>query len=83
MGTPSEEVWPGVTSLPNFVNIQWTQHQKQDLRMIIKYMDQLLDEAGMDLLYKLLAYDPTQRISAIQALKHEYFKNMQGPLRIW
>jgi serine/threonine protein kinase len=35
-----------------------------------------LDEAGIDLLYKLLTYDPTQRISAISALKHEYFKDM-------
>jgi serine/threonine protein kinase len=24
----------------------------------------------------LLNYDPTQRISAIQALKHEYFRDM-------
>jgi cyclin-dependent kinase 2 len=36
----------------------------------------VLDEAGMDLLLKLLTYDPTQRISAIKALEHEYFKDM-------
>ena len=36
-----------------------------------------LDENGTDLLYKLLAYDPTQRISALQALKHDYFKDME------
>ena len=45
----------------------------------MKYLEQVLDEAGMDLLQKLLTYDPTQRISAIQALKHEYFKDLVQP----
>ena len=76
MGTPNEEVWPGVTSLTGFSQVQWTQHSKQDLRSIIKYMDNL-DENGIDLLYKLLTYDPTQRISALQALKHDYFKDLE------
>jgi hypothetical protein len=65
MGTPNDEVWPGVSTLPNFANITWTLHPKQDLRMIVKYLEQVLDEAGMDLLQKLLTFDPTQRISAI------------------
>lgn len=26
MGTPTEDVWPGVSTLPNFAGIQWTQH---------------------------------------------------------
>lgn len=81
MGTPNEEVWPGVTSLPGFANVQWTQHSKQNLSQIIKYLDQVLDETGMDLLYRLLTYDPTQRISAIQALKHDYFKDLVAPMR--
>lgn len=81
MGTPNEDVWPGVSTLPNFAGIQWTQHQKQDLRSIIKYMDQVLDDSGMDLLYKLLTYDPTQRISAIKALNHEYFKDLVPPAK--
>lgn len=79
MGTPSEDVWPGVSTLPNFANVAWTRHSKQDLRSIIKYMDAVLDEQGMDLLYRLLTYDPTQRISAIQALKHDYFKDLVPP----
>ena len=24
MGTPNDEVWPGVSTLPNFTNVQWT-----------------------------------------------------------
>lgn len=33
-----------------------------------------LTEAGMDLMLKLLAYDPEQRITAEEALKHPYFR---------
>jgi cyclin-dependent kinase 2 len=32
MGTPNDEVWPGVSTLTGFTNVQWTQHPKQDLR---------------------------------------------------
>jgi serine/threonine protein kinase len=35
-----------------------------------------LDDNGLDLLYKMLNYDPTQRISAIQALQHPYFEEL-------
>jgi cyclin-dependent kinase 2 len=24
MGTPNDEVWPGVSTLPNFTSVQWT-----------------------------------------------------------
>lgn len=30
----------------------------------------------IDLLYKLLAYDPSERITAKQALNHEYFADI-------
>lgn len=30
----------------------------------------------IDLLYKLLAYDPNDRITASEALKHEYFSDI-------
>ena len=72
MGTPNEEIWPDVKSLENFMKVTWTQHKKQDFKNMIKYIENL-DENGIDLLEKLLTYDPTQRISAIQALQHSYF----------
>ena len=59
MGTPTDEVWPGVTSLPGFQQIQWQQYERMDLKKVVKYLDQVLDESGIDLLYKLLTYDPT------------------------
>lgn len=38
-----------------------------------------LTESGLDLLSKLLAYDPDRRISAEEALQHAYFKESPAP----
>lgn len=35
-----------------------------------------ITEAGHDLLSRLLTYDPDERISAEEALKHPYFKSV-------
>jgi cell division cycle 2-like protein len=40
-----------------------------------------LTSKGFDLLSRLLAYDPNQRISAREALNHEYFKESPLPQR--
>ena len=37
-----------------------------------------LDEDGIDLLGKFLAYDPSKRISARDALAHPYFNGVAG-----
>lgn len=43
----------------------------------INWLEKLpqLDENGADLLSKMLEIDPNKRISANDALKHEYFSN--------
>lgn len=38
-----------------------------------------LSAAGVDLLNRLLMYDPSKRISARQALRHEFFKEHPYP----
>jgi serine/threonine protein kinase len=35
-----------------------------------------LDDNGIDLLKKLLEYDPEKRISAADALEHPFFKDL-------
>ena len=35
-----------------------------------------LDEAGIDLLEKLLTYDPAHRLSAKKGLLHQYFEDL-------
>jgi cyclin-dependent kinase len=68
LGTPSEGDWPGVTSFPDF-KPSFPKWSRQDLGAKVPG----LDADGLDLLDALLVYDPAGRISAKQALMHDYF----------
>ncbi|CAG4941924.1 unnamed protein product [Colias eurytheme] len=59
LGTPTEEIWPGVSSLPDYKSTlsNWTTFNLHN-------HVQNLDEVGMDLLQKMLEYDPCKRITA-------------------
>jgi cyclin-dependent kinase 7 len=73
MGTPSEESWPGVTSLPDY--IQFKHQPGTRLRDIFT-------AAGDDLLHllsQLLYLCPLQRCTSSQALKCKYFSNKPYP----
>lgn len=68
LGTPNENIWPGVTSLPDF-KASFPKWKAADIREL----QTGLDDEGLDLLYALLEYDPARRISAKQACMHPYF----------
>lgn len=68
LGTPTEADWPGVTSFPDF-KASFPKWARTDIADTVK----TLDEDGLDLLDALLVYDPAGRISAKQAVTHEYF----------
>lgn len=70
LGTPNESIWEGVSRLPDF-KATFPQWQRQDLE---QYMPKSPD--GLDLLNKLLVYDPSKRISAKAAMNHPYFKDV-------
>lgn len=69
LGTPTEEEWPGVTTLPDYKTSfpKW-QREKKDL-----VPD--LGQDGNDLLDGMLVYDPASRTSAKQAVTSPYFTN--------
>ncbi|KAJ0430312.1 putative cyclin-dependent kinase CMGC-CDK-Pl family [Helianthus annuus] len=71
MGTPNEDTWHGVTSLPDFKSAfpKWS---SKDLATIVPN----LEKPGLDLLRKMLCLDPSRRITARAALEHEYFKDI-------
>jgi len=70
LGTPNEEVWPGVAQLPDYKN-SFPQWAAQDLSRHVSS----LNEEGLDILKLFLTYDTAKRISAKRALKHPYFAN--------
>ncbi|ORY69067.1 cell division control protein 2 [Pseudomassariella vexata] len=68
LGTPSEDVWPGVTSYPDFKSSfpKW----RRDYSAVLCHN---LDDMGLELLEFMLVYDPASRISAKAAVNHPYF----------
>ncbi|KAG8228043.1 hypothetical protein J437_LFUL007213 [Ladona fulva] len=69
--TPTEAIWPGVSQLPDYKATfpNWT------LNTLSKTVKNL-DENGLDLLQKMLVYDPASRISAKAAVNHPYFHDL-------
>ncbi|KAJ5069554.1 cyclin-dependent kinase 10 [Anaeramoeba ignava] len=74
-GLPDNNIWPGVTELPEFSTVfpGFSQHM---LKETIENMSEnrFIDPLAIDLLEKILVLDPNKRLTAKQALKHEYFK---------
>ena len=66
--TPTEEIWPGVTSLPDY-KPTFPCWSSNNLKNQVKNMDSV----AVDLLQQTLIYDPVHRISAKKMLEHKYF----------
>jgi len=71
LGTPTEELWPGVSNFKDFKPTfpQWIGN---NLAKQVPGIEPL----GLDLLKRMLVYEPSKRISAREALQHEYFKDL-------
>eukprot|EP00890_Picochlorum_soloecismus_P004252 jgi/Picsp_1/4828/NSC_02195-R1_cell division control protein expressed len=73
LGTPNEVSYAGVSQLPEYKDV-FPQWRPKHLSEVVP----TLCPAGIDLLGKLLAYSPAQRISARSALQHEYFDELRA-----
>ncbi len=78
LGTPSEKTWPGVSDLPEF-KATFPNWAAQPLKKVIPQLAN--DPAGLDLLAKMLIYEPSKRISARAALSHAWFNDLPKEFR--
>ncbi|TDG45849.1 hypothetical protein AWZ03_007704 [Drosophila navojoa] len=71
LGTPTEESWPGVSALPDYQSTfpEWTGNQLGQLMTDLDFY-----HPAVDLLAKIIVYQPGKRLSAEQILEHAYFK---------
>ncbi|KAM7528254.1 hypothetical protein LguiB_031664 [Lonicera macranthoides] len=68
-GAPDEINWPGVSKIPWYNNFKPSRPMKRRLREVFRHFDR----HALELLERMLTLDPSQRISAKDALDAEYF----------
>ncbi|KAK2788924.1 TFIIH complex serine/threonine-protein kinase subunit kin28 [Onygenales sp. PD_12] len=80
-GTPTEENWPGVTKLPNFVPIEENQIIPLQGRDFFLRQFPTAGPLGADLLASMLKLDPRKRSTARQILQHAWWAAEPRPTR--
>ncbi|WJZ92212.1 hypothetical protein VitviT2T_011223 [Vitis vinifera] len=82
LGHPTQEKWPTLVNLPHWQSdVQHIQGHKYENPGLYSVVHLPLKSAAYDLLSKMLEYDPRKRITAAQALDHEYFRSEPLPGR--
>mmetsp|Transcript_28633 Transcript_28633/g.77131 ORF Transcript_28633/g.77131 Transcript_28633/m.77131 type:complete len:431 (+) Transcript_28633:38-1330(+) len=73
-GTPDAENWPACVKLPDYDRMVTHARRPALPRRIKDELGRRIpDKLAIDLLDKMLALDPVKRISAMEALDHDYF----------
>lgn len=75
LGHPTPDKWPMLVNLPHWQHdSQHIQGHKYDNPGLYSVIPLSPKTPAYDLLSKMLEYDPRKRLTAAQALEHEYFK---------
>lgn len=78
LGTPSEEEYPGFKEkFTKTLEIELPKHEPKDLVAMMNGADPLL----IDLVKRMLRFDPMKRISAKEALQHPYFEGIPEEMK--
>lgn len=87
LGGPTEQTWPAFEELPNAGLFRWKSSDIPQLSLKFPVAQPLaggrsfLDADGFALLEGLLTLDPSQRLTAAEALQHSYFQKGVKPRR--
>eukprot|EP01094_Clydonella_sp_ATCC50884_P017496 TRINITY_DN3061_c0_g1_i1.p1 TRINITY_DN3061_c0_g1~~TRINITY_DN3061_c0_g1_i1.p1 ORF type:complete len:210 (-),score=26.45 TRINITY_DN3061_c0_g1_i1:261-890(-) len=78
MGTPTVDEWPLGPELPDWESAVANSREKYR-NNLQRHISQYTTGSAFDLLSRLLIYDPHRRITASEALDHQYFKDAPSP----
>ncbi|GFQ06589.1 cyclin-dependent kinase g-1 [Phtheirospermum japonicum] len=76
LGTPDDVTWPGFSSLPG--SGVFLQHFEERPYNLLGSKPPMVTERCFDLIKRLLTYDPKKRITAKEALDHDWFNEYYG-----
>lgn len=79
LGTPTSKIWKNLHKYPEFENLAKFPKYRENLAAWY-HSTGGRDNQGLDLLHRLLNYDPITRIDAISSLEHSYFTNGDNPV---
>lgn len=79
LGTPNSSIWPSLNQYPNSTTMlgksEFLQNMEPECDRLLKAGEyEKLGPMGVDLLQKLLRYEPSERLTAAEALQHPYFQ---------
>mmetsp|Transcript_13839 Transcript_13839/g.19368 ORF Transcript_13839/g.19368 Transcript_13839/m.19368 type:complete len:297 (-) Transcript_13839:245-1135(-) len=75
LGTPTLQDYPGIVDLPEYTpDLPPYPPPRGGLASLVP----TLDVVGLDLLGKMLQYDPARRVTAQAALEHAFFDDLRG-----
>lgn len=80
LGTPDESIFPGIVELPDYKPATYKRYPRPDTLADIVRGGGMPAE-GLELLTRMLQYDPARRISAKDALDHPFFADLSPGLR--
>ncbi|XP_018017987.1 cyclin-dependent-like kinase 5 [Hyalella azteca] len=76
LGTPTEETWPGMSSLPDYRPLP-----HYPVTISLSQLCPKLNAKGRDVLQRLLVCNPMQRMNAADAMNHPYFDDLPSCVR--
>jgi serine/threonine protein kinase len=74
LGTPTPQTWPAMANLPEY-KPDFQQYPAQPFKKFLRRLDQV----GIDLMQRMLQFDPASRVSAEAAMKHPFFRDLKLP----
>jgi len=84
LGVPSPQKWPALLQMPEWKRAQNLIENKATQNSLSRVVDIDPHSSQYDLLYRLLCYDPSSRITAPEALSHTYFaKGLSQTLNVF